>query len=368
MKQYVIWLILLMKRLPKSPSFVVLLLLIPVLAIGMSKLEQGEESAVYVGVTMAVNDGLEEKSQDSTAKTREWHDTLWTLLQEQDGILEFRVYDDATEMKQAVETETLDCGFVLPENLVERIMENDWRESVILYESATSTMTEFAKERIASEVFVLYAKESYVNYIGQTENFEEAEANGIEKEEIVAFAEEAYQSHLLDGSTFAFEYQGEVNQNTSTLEEQETKERFPVRGILAVCIFLSGMCGLLFDWNDRQEKRFNRICPEWMTTMVNAWIPTIYTSFVSLLTLGLLGKLDHIGKEIVSLLAFQFLIILYCSIIRLILRTQEMIAIAIPILTLASIICCPVFIRLALYLPVFRVVEKVFPVTYYLLM
>ncbi|MDE7276048.1 MAG: hypothetical protein K2N98_04225, partial [Lachnospiraceae bacterium] len=57
----------------------------------------------------------------------------------------------------------------------------------------------------------------------------------------------------------------------------------------------------------------------------------------------------------------------YCSIIRVVLKKQEMIAAAIPLLTLLSVVCCPVWIRLALYLPFFRVLEKLFPATYYLL-
>ncbi len=43
-------------------------------------------------------------------------------------------------------------------------------------------------------------------------------------------------------------------------------------------------------------------------------------------------------------------------------------AAAVPILTFASVVCCPVWIRLAVYMPLFRVLEKLFPVTYYLLL
>lgn len=351
MKKYFICFSLMMKRMLKRPAFLVLLIMIPFIAIGMSRLEQGEKNNVIIGI-------VTENNAEAA-----WQEDFWKLLQEQDGLLEFCKYDNSELLIQAIEKEELDCGFVLPENFMKKVLENDWRESVILYESSTSTMTEFAKERIACAVFIIYSEDSYVNYIGKAEAFAEAEEKGVGREAIVTFAKEAYQSHLVDGSTFAFEYQGETNQNPAIQEEQ-----FPVRGILAVCIFLSGMCGLLLDWNDRQEKRFVLVSPAWMTTMVNVWVPTIYTSFMSLIALGLLGELDHIGKEIMSLLTYQFLIVMYCSIIRLILRRQETIAVAIPILTLASIVCCPVFIRLALYLPVFRVVEKFFPVTYYLLM
>lgn len=81
-----------------------------------------------------------------------------------------------------------------------------------------------------------------------------------------------------------------------------------------------------------------------------------------------MGLLADIGKETGALLFYQFLIVIYCSIIRVVLKKQEAVAAAIPLLTLASIVCCPVWIRLAVYLPFFRVLEKFFPVTYYLLL
>jgi hypothetical protein len=51
-----------------------------------------------------------------------------------------------------------------------------------------------------------------------------------------------------------------------------------------------------------------------------------------------------------------------------VLRRQETIAMAIPIFALCSIVCTPVFVRLSLYVPVFKVLENMFPVTYYLRM
>ena len=47
---------------------------------------------------------------------------------------------------------------------------------------------------------------------------------------------------------------------------------------------------------------------------------------------------------------------------------QETVAAAIPIVSLASLVCAPVFVRLAAYIPVFTVLEKLFPPTYYLML
>ncbi|MDE7017365.1 MAG: hypothetical protein K2P65_07270, partial [Lachnospiraceae bacterium] len=188
---------------------------------------------------------------------------------------------------------------------------------------------------------------------------------------------------------------GRIAADGTAEKEKSASSGFRLKGILALCIFLSGLCGLLTDWEDRKEKRFMRVAPDWMTTIVNIWVPTLYTSLIALFCLILTRQLPIpflgmngesgtltglggfgttagvmlcIGKELCHLVFYQFLIVVYCSIIRLLVRRQELIAAAIPILTLASMICSPVWIRLSLYLPAFRILEKFFPATYYLLL
>ena len=70
--------------------------------------------------------------------------------------------------------------------------------------------------------------------------------------------------------------------------------------------------------------------------------------------------------QIMRLLLYQCVVVGYCGILGCVLRRQETIAAAIPILSLGSLLCAPVFIRLAVYFPIFAVLEKLFPVTYYL--
>lgn len=385
MKKYRIWFWLQMKRMIKKPAFVLFLICLPFLSAAVDRLGQGESVGTVIGIT------IEESRQDTEQDYEEWNQRLLTLLSEQEGILQFRTYENKERMLQDVKKGELECGVSLPGNLRQLVQTDAWQDAINIYKSSASGMTEIVKEKIAGAVFTLYSEETYVNYMEETEAFDNAEASGIDRAEIVSFAQSAYKTRLLDGSTFDFQYHGESYQPENLTEEEDVsgygQERqqkgvgtgslqpagtFRLKGILAVCIFLSGMCGLLTDCQDRQEKRFVRIAPEWMTTMVNIWIPTIYTSAAALLSLYLTGQFDgHLGamgKELCYLFFYQFLIVVYCSIMRVALRKQELVATAIPILTLAGMICCPVWIRLAVYLPVFRVLEKLFPMTYYLLL
>lgn len=381
MKKYLIWFGLLMKRMIKKPMFVLLLAAMSLLAVMMNQMEGGETGeGVLVGIV----------AEDGTAES--WSQTLLNLLQEQEGIITFKHYRSVSQLIQDVERGSIDCGVVIPEDLQEKIHSNAWRSAITIYVSNASNMIEIVKEKIASVIFIAYAEAKFEDYVRTAEPFQEAwkqgiaEGQDIDGEEIALFAKAAYESYLLDGSTFAFQYEGEVQNKEesqykgyerSTGEERDQSLQgnaavFPLRGILAVGIFVSGLCGLLLDCEDRRSKRFVRIAPNWMTTIVNIWVPTLYTSFAALLSLGVAGKLEWQGggggKELCHLLFYQFLIVLYCSIIRVILQKPEKIATAIPILTLAGLVCCPVWIRLSVYLPVFRVLERLFPITYYLLL
>lgn len=381
MKTYFIWLRLLMKRMLKKPAFMLFLLILPLMSFLIDRLGQGESEGMLVGICLVAEDGeIETEEQGTEAAEGNMRQEFLSVLQEQEGILQFQIYEEESKMQNAVETGEVDCGVLLRENLWDGLDTGAWQDTITLYATSSSNMTEIVKEKIASVVFTLYSEKNYVNYVAQSEAFAAAEETSA-RADIVSFAKAAYETHLLDGSTFAFQYRGDSGNNSLMPDElPERTSTFRLRGILAVCIFLSGLCGLLTDWKDREEKRFVRFAPPVLTTMVNIWLPTIYTSVVALFSLLLTGQavfsgdsgrmaglLTGLGKEIGALVFYQFLIVLYCSIIRVVLKKQEMIAAAIPLLTLASIVCCPVWIRLAVYLPFFRVLEKFFPVTYYLL-
>lgn len=387
-RQYCIWLRLLMKRLLKQPAFIGLLLLIPILGCAAGVLEQGGSSGAVAAVCV-------EKS--------EWSEQILSGLRdisasntEGNSVLQYEFYDSDMEIQRAVLKSEADCGFVIAEDIVQRVKEDDWDKSILVYETASSSITGMAKERIAGVIFQLYSESCYGEYMEETVQSEDFAAE-YDREEIVSFARHAYETHLADGSTFSFVY----GENADDLKSQYDSDTsvgnaasvFPIKGVFAVLIFISGMCGMLEYEKDKRERRFQRLAPNWITYIVNIWIPTVFTSLAVLLCLWLADALQYYAgdraagstlsmgtalirvwklntwcREIMHLMIYQCIIVLYCGILRVILRRQETIAAAIPILTLGSLVCAPVFIRLAMYVPLFGVLEKLFPVTYYLML
>lgn len=367
MKQYRVWVCLLAKRLWRQPVYLGLLALIPILGYAAGIMERTGRGGAEVAV--CVEDGT-------------WSREIVSRLSEQedDSVLQFVFCADRAQVQQCVVREEADCGFVIGEDIEERVSDGDWKKTVTVYETDSSSVTGIAKERIAGAIFRLYSEKCYESYMGQI------------SEDIVDFALEAYEEHATDNSTFGFDYtygdlNGQSDHDTAVRSDNAVNAAvFPVKGVFAVLIFIGGMCGMLEYEKDKKEKRFLRLAPGLLTYVVDVWISTVFLSAAVLLCLWLSdgirscgevlspGRILSVwsarvwGEQIIHLLIYQCVIVLYCIILRLFVRRQETIAAAIPVLTLGSLICAPVFIRLGMYLPLFAVLEKLFPVSYYLML
>lgn len=397
-KQYSIWLRLVAKRIWKQPVYILLLVLIPVLGYVLGRMQQDQAGGVSVAVYI----------EEGT-----WSGELSDGLREQetDSVLRFDFCADEMEVERRVMKSDADCGFIIKSDLAERVRDKDWRKAITVYETENSSITGMAKERIGSVVFRLYSEQCYEDYMRETtadmrkdkapqetlaggNSMGQQEGEAAEERErahqaddMAEFALEAYERHLADGSTFGFRYlyDDQSSQDSSDMSVVNDTVVFPVKGVFAVIIFISGMCGMLEYDRDRQEKRFYRIAPNILTCIVDIWMPTVFLSAAVLICLWIFDGIRACGQEISlggiltvwsagawgrqigSLLLYQCVVVVYCCILRLMFRRQETVAAAIPVLSLGSLVCAPVFVRLAAYIPVFTVLEKLFPPTYYLM-
>ncbi len=360
-----------MKRLWRQPAYVMLLVLIPVLGWAVGRMEQGEPGGAVVAVC------VEESA---------WSGRIVEELREQeaDSSLRFAFHEEAVDVERSVLRGMADCGFVIGSDIDERVIGNDWAKCITVYETPSGSITGMAKERIGCVIFKLYSEQCYEEYMRMSAAQERAD-------EFVDFAKEAYERHLVDGSTFGFTYHGydRYSQDTSDTNVISDMTVFPVKGVFAVIIFISGMCGMLEYDTDKSEKRFLRMAPNMLTYIVDIWISTVFVSLAVLLCLwisdgirydsGVEGisrfssllsvwSIGMWGRQIWNLFLYQCIVVVYCGILGIILRRQEAVAAAIPVFAMGSLVCAPVFIRLATYVPVFGVLEKLFPVTYYLML
>ena len=159
MKTCFIWFGLLLKRTIKKPAFLLFLLSMPLLSFMIDRLGQGEGAGTTVGICL---EGTEAEA-------------FFSLLQEQEGVLRFRLYESENKMRQDVEKSELDCGVFLHEELWEGLSAGAWQNTITVYTTSSSSMTNIVKEKIASIVFTLYSERAFGDYIERSEIFAGAE-------------------------------------------------------------------------------------------------------------------------------------------------------------------------------------------------
>ena len=76
--------------------------------------------------------------------------------------------------------------------------------------------------------------------------------------------------------------------------------------------------------------------------------------------------MDGFWKETGAMLMYLLLLVVYCMILKKLCRREENLASVMSILILLTAVVCPVFVDLSQFIPVLNLVEKIFPVHYYL--
>lgn len=89
-------------------------------------------------------------------------------------------------------------------------------------------------------------------------------------------------------------------------------------------------------------------------------------SFAALIVFAVSGNVDNVGTEFLKLLWYQVIMVCYSYLLKRIFKREERFLSAMPVLVLSAAVICPVFWDLSLFLPVFKILEKVYPLSYYL--
>ena len=127
----------------------------------------------------------------------------------------------------------------------------------------------------------------------------------------------------------------------------------PLRGILALLLLLCGLASGMYCYREEREESFvwlsrpkRRLLPLLchLTAMVPAALAVLAALYLSGLWLGL-------GREAVMMLLYLPCCVLFCEVLRCLSPREEHYGALIPILAVAVLVLCPVFVDLQLPLP-----------------
>lgn len=309
--------LLLLKRLLRKKSYIVMLLLVPILFFVLKGVAQENGHIMAVGVYVAGED-------DSSKMLRE-------SLGESESSIQYVSYESEDELRKAVANKTIDEGWITPfdlDGLVEGMAVSSIpseKIKVVVRENGLSHL--LGKEILCSKVYPAVAKQLYLNY---------AAALGLNADD------KNFDSFGLSNSLFEMGYldQEEVSDTSLIL--------MPLRGILAVWLLLCGIAASMYYIEDRNNKIFI-----WWKTRFTFLRDLGYYGVVFLMPTiitiaGLIysGSFTTVLREIPALLLYEVAVILLAMLLRMVLGSIKNLGILTPDLIIVVTILSPVFIDL----------------------
>ena len=333
---------LLAKRLYKKPSFLFIILLIPLIVLAVRS--AGEDESGFVRVALA--------DESSSALADKIISEL--SLSENDIIL-FREYSGHDEALEAVKTGAADAAWIFPEGLEEKLSlytKNFMRSEpfVILYERETNIVLRLLREKLSGVLYRYSSGTMYLNYV--RDNI--PELNELSDEELWKYY------YSFDNGVGLFDF----HTSDSKSPEEESYITAPVRGLLGVVIALGGLAGAMFYLEDEKRGVFlhvprrSKMLFEFMSVFLCAGSIGLFC----LIALVVSGLYTNIGREAFLMAIYAVNSTLFALVVKEIARSVKVTAILCPFIACAMTAVCPVFFDLN----VFHGIKNIFPLTWYL--
>lgn len=349
MKKVMLWFLLLSKRLWKHPSFLCMLLTMPLIVCSLRFLSSSNSSSLQVAI-------YNEDRENFSAQI------VKNLLERQSSIHFYEV-TNREELYHDVKNQRVECAYIFPKDFTRRL-ENENTDGLLSLITSPGTLSDkLINEVVYSEIYRSYAPKLLLSYCLSTDVFAV-----WDKQKLQSLIEELYERFLSNGSTFSFQYSDSRFGETSAKAENYNYLVTPVRGIIALFILMAGMAGTLLWYQDSQNGLFLS-SPYRMQSFLNIIEITtavLPAAIIGLICLKMAGIFLGVLPEFSYMFLYMLFIIGFCNLLRLLLKKASYFCSAIPILALGTIIICPVFVDFSMFLPFFRHLRKLFAVNYYL--
>lgn len=380
MKQMLVWFFLSCKRQLKRLSFVLILLFLPLFCAFLHGVETDKNQCVNIAICALadaqaeddagntgpapVPDGEfvrdESNSSHSAATGKDLGAALveaLTVNQADDSVFHFYACGNEEAVREEVASRRAECGYVIEPDLRGKIQREEKR-SVRVYCAPSTMLDRLTDEIVFADLARLYDREIFVQYM---------EKQGLAHggADVGAF----YDKWLDNNATFHFEYHYlDQNPDVRQTQEQKTTTLFPIRGIVAIMLFLTGIYSAAVLGLDEEKGLFLSLVSgeRYVCRLAAVMAPVALASFSCLIALWFGGCIIGWGKEILWMSLYALAVSVYGLLLKSVLRSPRVIGCTIPFLLVASLTFCPVFLDIGSYLPIFRPLRWLLPPWYYL--
>ena len=343
-KSFFLWLWLLTKRLYKKPTFLAILVLIPLLVLGYGMVAREDSGVMTIALASYENDPLSMEIINDLSDSQ---------------VLRFLPCDTPEKARQLVNTGKADGAWIFLDDLENRIckfVDKPMRKYafVEIIERETTVITQLTREKLTGTVFSHISPYVYLHYIRE----EIPQLDHVSDKELTTYYHETIVNSQL------FEYAFADGTDGSDLLEEGNFLVAPVRGMLAVVVALCGLAGAMYAMRDEQRGTYGWLAEKKrpLITFAGLIVCVANVAIAMVIALWLFGVTVHWLREVLVLLGYILCIASFSMLMRRLCGNIQVLAMVTPILVVVMLIICPVFFDLGDLLEF----QLLFPPTYYI--
>lgn len=321
-----IWYYLLSKRLLKKYSFLLILLLSPLLVKGMERLAEQESGVLKILLCQ------EDKEECISEQIIE-------QLMEEESILRYEKVDSFLEAEAEIKGKNADAAWIFPKDIKERLEayakgQRKQKPLVTIVEREDNVALRLSREKLYRAVYPVLSYGIYRNYVKELPELTQTKEERLRT---------AYMQTAVEGSLFEFGYADEKGADG----REQPYLLMPMRGLLALVVMLCGLAGAMYQLQDEQSGRY-----VWISYRQRLWFSLFF--YVPVLVNGALAAglalyfshlLLDVKRELLLAVLYLIMIIGFCEILRQWLGKLSVLGAAIPILLIGMLVLCPIFLE-----------------------
>lgn len=336
-KRIFTWYLLLNKRLLHKWSFILIVLMAPVIVLCITAMSAGEKG-IYSILLYSEDDSVIFSDIVDRLTGSESVIKYEQILSEEDGYARIRngnadalwIFD--SDINAKLEQSASDVSVKPVVTVVER-------------ESSTTQM--IAREKLYGVLYPYYNYEIYREYVRD----ELEKGNTVSEEQLKKY----YDEEKIAGNLFR-----RIYSSGESMREDTDYLLMPLRGMLAVWLVLCILVSCIYYIEDRQRGLFDRISTKHNLLVETGYHMVMLITAVIIMSIGIIvsGIGTTFVNELLCLAVFTYTSAGYCMLFRRLCRRADILGVLIPVLVIVMLGLSPVFVSIR-ELDTFRFLQPV---------
>lgn len=347
MKTTLLWFVLWCKRIFRRPLLLLTIFLMPCAVLFLQQCHTGKDAVLRVALC---TDGTSPHSSTDKLMKR--------MLALSDSTIYFYQCDRET-LEKDVKDRTANCGYLLPENLDEKLIDYVQKKKpfITAVRAENEVTTKIVDEIILSKTYQAFSYYMLKDFLMKKHHTIADEAQ-LKKD---------FQSYCSNELLFQFEYLG-GEKNSFLNSNRSNVLMLPARGILSVLLLLTCLAGCLICYEDQATGLVYRmnVMQKRLAAAYSLLIPGLLALVMALISLKIAGVFQNPLKETASILCYLFACLGLVTLLRKLLPRKELLLASMPVMALISLLLPPVFLDFKSILPSVGQINRLLPTTWYL--